>query len=69
MKLAGKVSAPLARAMVTILSSSGWRSTSSVFWANSGSSSNDERQNPYAPTTEPGDATAPHDKDSELGAA
>ena len=39
MKLAGKVSVPWARLMVTILSSMGWRSTSRTRIPNSGSSS------------------------------
>lgn len=39
MKLAGKVTRPCARLMVTTLSSSGWRNTSSSEWPNSGSSS------------------------------
>ena len=39
MKLAGKVTVPCARLMVTTLSSMGWRSTSSTAWPNSGSSS------------------------------
>ena len=38
-KLAGKVSEPCARLIVTTLSSSGWRSTSSTRIPNSGSSS------------------------------
>jgi hypothetical protein len=59
--------AHVGRAMVTILSSSRWRSTSSVFWANSGSSSNDEWQNPDTPTAEFGGAAISDDQHGECG--
>jgi hypothetical protein len=46
MKLAGKFNVPVLRAMETVLSSSGWRKTSSTREPNSGSSSRNKRQNP-----------------------
>jgi hypothetical protein len=48
-KLAGKVSEPCDRLMVTILSSIGWRITSRTRGPNSGSSSRNKRKYLYLP--------------------